>query len=84
MDLVWQELQLEKGAAVGLCVRSIRTCPGTTYCILFAQSAVRGSWTRTDTPHAETDSRALFQLNLLPYMIDVLLFDADDGDTCCR
>ncbi len=37
VDLVWQELQLEKGAAVGLCVRSIRTCPGTTYCRLGKQ-----------------------------------------------
>ena len=32
VDQVWQEIQLDKGAAVGLCVRSIRSCPGNTYC----------------------------------------------------
>ena len=40
LDRVWQELQLEKGAAVGLCVRSIRSCPGTTYCRLGQQDAL--------------------------------------------
>jgi len=40
IDSVWEELGLEKGAAVGLCVRSIRTCPGTTYCRLGKQDAV--------------------------------------------
>ncbi|SPD75387.1 Sulfite reductase, assimilatory-type [uncultured Desulfobacterium sp.] len=32
IDKVWQELGMDKGAAVGLCVRSIRACPGTTFC----------------------------------------------------
>ena len=40
VDQVWQEIQLDKGAAVGLCVRSIRTCPGTTYCRLGKQDAL--------------------------------------------
>jgi len=40
VDQVWQELELEKGAAVGLCVRSIRTCPGNTYCRLGKQDAL--------------------------------------------
>lgn len=40
LDQVWQEIQLDKGAAVGLCVRSIRTCPGTTYCRLGKQDAL--------------------------------------------
>jgi NAD(P)H-nitrite reductase large subunit len=40
IDSVWEELGLEKGAAVGLCVRSIRTCPGTTYCRLGKQDSV--------------------------------------------
>ena len=31
---------LDKGAAVGLCVRSIRTCPGTTYCRIGVQDAL--------------------------------------------
>ena len=40
IDSVWEELGLEKGAAVGLCVRSIRTCPGTSYCRLGKQDSV--------------------------------------------
>ena len=40
LDQVWQEIQLDKGAAVGLCVRSIRSCPGTTYCRLGKQDAL--------------------------------------------
>ena len=34
IDRVWEDLKLDKGAAVGLCVRSIRTCPGNVYCKL--------------------------------------------------
>ncbi|TKB25658.1 NAD(P)/FAD-dependent oxidoreductase [Desulfopila sp. IMCC35006] len=40
IDAAWEELGLAKGAAVGLCVRSIRTCPGTTFCKLGKQDAV--------------------------------------------
>jgi NAD(P)H-nitrite reductase large subunit len=40
IDSVWKELMLDKGAAVGLCVRSIRTCPGNTYCKLGQQDAL--------------------------------------------
>jgi NAD(P)H-nitrite reductase large subunit len=40
VDQVWQEIQLDKGAAVGLCVRSIRSCPGSTYCKLGKQDAL--------------------------------------------
>lgn len=40
IDLAWEELGLAKGAAVGLCVRSIRTCPGTTFCRLGKQDAI--------------------------------------------
>ncbi len=40
IDPAWEELGLAKGAAVGLCVRSIRTCPGTTFCKLGKQDAV--------------------------------------------
>lgn len=40
IDAAWDDLQLEKGAAVGLCVRSIRACPGTTYCRLGKQDAM--------------------------------------------
>ena len=40
IDAAWKDLQLEKGAAVGLCVRSVRACPGTTYCRLGKQDAL--------------------------------------------
>ncbi len=40
IDNVWEELSLSPGAAVGLCVRSIRACPGTTFCKLGQQDAL--------------------------------------------
>jgi len=40
IDSVWKELGLEKGAAVGLCIRSIRACPGSTFCKLGKQNAI--------------------------------------------
>ena len=40
IDSVWDELQLDKGAAVGLCVRSVRACPGTTFCRIGKQDAL--------------------------------------------
>ena len=40
IDAVWNELQMDKGAAVGLCVRSVRACPGTTYCRIGQQDAL--------------------------------------------
>ena len=40
IDHVWNDLGMDKGAAVGLCVRSIRTCPGNTYCTLGKQDAL--------------------------------------------
>ena len=32
IDRVWAELGQKPGAAVGLCVRSVKACPGTTFC----------------------------------------------------
>jgi len=40
LDKVWQELGLNPGAAIGLCVRSIKFCPGTTFCRIGMQDAV--------------------------------------------
>lgn len=40
IDSVWKDLEMEKGAAVGLCVRSVRACPGTTFCKLGLQDAL--------------------------------------------
>ena len=32
IDDVWSELEMLPGAAVGLCIRSVKACPGTTFC----------------------------------------------------
>ena len=32
VDDVWKELEMTPGAAVGLCIRSKKACPGTTFC----------------------------------------------------
>ena len=32
IDDVWADLDSSPGAAVGLCVRSVKACPGTTFC----------------------------------------------------
>lgn len=32
IDNVWKDLGMSPGAAVGLCVRSVKACPGTTFC----------------------------------------------------
>ncbi len=40
IDNVWNDLGMSPGAAVGLCVRSVRACPGTTFCKLGKQDAL--------------------------------------------
>jgi NAD(P)H-nitrite reductase large subunit len=32
LDSIWQELEMESGAATGLCIRSIKACPGIQFC----------------------------------------------------
>lgn len=40
LDNVWADLGIKPGAAIGLCVRSIKFCPGTTFCKQGKQDAV--------------------------------------------
>jgi len=40
IDRVWEDLKLDQGAAVGLCIRSIRACPGNRYCKIGQQDAL--------------------------------------------
>ena len=40
IDKVWADLDMSPGRAVGLCIRSIRSCPGTTFCKLGQQDAL--------------------------------------------
>jgi NAD(P)H-nitrite reductase large subunit len=32
LDTFWQDVQMDIGYAIGLCVRMVKFCPGTTYC----------------------------------------------------
>ena len=32
IDSAWKDLGMSPGAAIGLCVRSVKICPGTTFC----------------------------------------------------
>jgi NAD(P)H-nitrite reductase large subunit len=40
IDAVWKELGMATGHAVGLCVRSVRACPGTTFCKIAKQDSL--------------------------------------------
>ncbi|MBW6409310.1 NAD(P)/FAD-dependent oxidoreductase [Clostridium weizhouense] len=40
IDVVWKDLGMKAGAAVGLCVRSVKICPGTTFCKKGLQDSV--------------------------------------------
>jgi NAD(P)H-nitrite reductase large subunit len=32
VDSIWEELEIKPGSVVGICIRSVKACPGTTYC----------------------------------------------------
>ncbi len=40
VDSIWADLDMEPGAVVGLCVRSVKACPGTTFCKRGAQDSL--------------------------------------------
>lgn len=40
IDSAWTDLGMPPGAAVGLCVRSIKACPGNSFCRLGQQDAI--------------------------------------------
>ena len=40
LDNIWKDLDMKPAAAIGLCVRSIKICPGTTFCKRGQQDAV--------------------------------------------
>ncbi|WP_305042529.1 NAD(P)/FAD-dependent oxidoreductase [Geoalkalibacter sp.] len=41
LDAMWEELGEKPGAAIGLCIRSVKICPGTTYCKRGQQDSVK-------------------------------------------
>ncbi|NOZ20889.1 MAG: NAD(P)/FAD-dependent oxidoreductase [Planctomycetes bacterium] len=40
IDAVWADLGMKPGAAVGLCIRSVKACPGTAFCRLGLQDSL--------------------------------------------
>lgn len=40
VDAIWEELGFDPGHAVGLCVRSVKVCPGTDFCRLAKQNSI--------------------------------------------
>jgi NAD(P)H-nitrite reductase large subunit len=40
IDSAWKDLSMKPGAAIGLCVRSVKICPGTTFCKRGQQDSV--------------------------------------------
>jgi NAD(P)H-nitrite reductase large subunit len=40
IDAIWEELAQQPGATIGLCVRSVKICPGTTWCKRGVQDSV--------------------------------------------
>ncbi|MBZ4687696.1 MAG: hypothetical protein PWQ96_89 [Clostridia bacterium] len=40
LEAAWEELGMEKGQAIGKVVRSVKVCPGTTFCRVGLQDAV--------------------------------------------
>jgi NAD(P)H-nitrite reductase large subunit len=40
IDKAWKDLGMKPGAAIGLCVRSVKICPGTTFCKRGQQDSV--------------------------------------------
>lgn len=40
IDGAWKDLSMKPGAAIGLCVRSVKICPGTTFCKRGQQDSV--------------------------------------------
>ncbi len=51
LDAVWQELRMTPGAAIGLCVRSVKICPGTDFCRIGLQDAVKVGLALDDKYH---------------------------------
>lgn len=52
IDAIWAELDTKPGAAIGLCVRSIKICPGTTHCKRAVQDSISLGLRMDDRYHA--------------------------------
>jgi NAD(P)H-nitrite reductase large subunit len=54
VDAIWDELEFDKGHAVGLCVRSVKVCPGIAHCRLAKQDSIKMGKKIDDLYHGMT------------------------------
>ena len=40
MDAIWNDLDADQGYPVGICVRSVKVCPGKSFCRLAKQNSI--------------------------------------------
>jgi NAD(P)H-nitrite reductase large subunit len=52
LDNLWSDLEAKPAAAIGLCVRSVKICPGKTYCKRAAQDSIGLGLMLDDKYHA--------------------------------
>lgn len=69
IDAVWEELDMDFGAAVGLCVRSVRTCPGTAFCRMAKQDSL-GIGMKLDSQYHGLDLPGKFKMAVSGCHID--------------
>lgn len=69
IDAVWEDLDMDFGAAVGLCVRSVRTCPGTTFCRMGKQDSL-GIGMKLDSQYHGLDLPGKFKMAISGCHID--------------
>ncbi|HIJ52655.1 MAG TPA: NAD(P)/FAD-dependent oxidoreductase [Planctomycetes bacterium] len=63
VDNVWSDLGMKAGAAVGLCVRSVKACPGTTFCKRGIQDSL-GLGLKLDEKYHGVELPAKFKLGV--------------------
>lgn len=51
VDDIWKDLEMDPGHATGLCVRSIKICPGLAYCRLAKQDSIQMGMLLDETYH---------------------------------
>jgi NAD(P)H-nitrite reductase large subunit len=51
VDGVWKDLGMDTGHATGLCVRSVKACPGNTFCRLGLQDSLKMGMKIDETYH---------------------------------
>jgi len=63
VDAAWKELNIKPGAAIGLCVRSVKFCPGTTFCKRGQQDSV-GLGTKVDEKYHGMSLPSKFKIGI--------------------